>query len=166
MSHPGKHIIRNAYDAYWFLWGHPKLNCREGKLLETRADLALAKKWCKEKHGGKIITIRDCAEWAEKKTQKLYEFRLKRHAIETNLDIHYAKVNSKGRVDDDPNENVNIEVWLEFGANVHRLQDGQYMLTGEHDIRLDCGAPSFDEALVKLAHAVRRYYGDYKRGDE
>lgn len=157
-----KRKIRSAYDAYWFLYGHPKLNCREGKLLDTAVALKQAEQWCKEAHGGRIITIRDRADWAKKKTQKLYEFCLKRHAIETNLDIHYAKVNDQGRVDDDRKKNVHVEVWLEFGSNVHYLQDGQYQLIGEHDPDLDCGAPTFDEALVMLARLVQKFYGDYR----
>ena len=30
-----------------------------------------------------------------------------------------------------------------------------------HDTKLDCGAPTFDEALVKLARLVKRHYGDF-----
>ena len=30
-----------------------------------------------------------------------------------------------------------------------------------HDWKLDCGAPTFDEAIVKLANLVLKEYGDY-----
>lgn len=161
-----KHTIRNSYDAYWFLYGHPKLNCREGKLLETVQDIREARKWCKEKYGGRIIIIKDQATWAKKKVRKLYEFAWKQHAIEANLYIFYAKVNEHYRVDDDPSKNVLTEVWLEFGPIVHYLHDGQYQLAGTHDIKLDCGGPTFDAALVKLARLVKRHYGDYVREDD
>lgn len=31
-----------------------------------------------------------------------------------------------------------------------------------HDIRLDVWAPSFEEAVIKLAERVKEYYGDYE----
>ena len=39
--------------------------------------------------------------------------------------------------------------------------DTETMLQTIHDIRLDTGAPTFDEALVKLAKLVKKHYGDY-----
>lgn len=34
-------------------------------------------------------------------------------------------------------------------------------MTNMHDIRLDTFAPTFEEAVLKLAKKVRKYYGDY-----
>ena len=88
-----------------------------------------------------------------------------RHAIETNLSIFYAKVNAKGKVNDNPALNIRQECWLEFGSvewgyasEWHNDTD----LMEFHDINLDCGGRTFDEALVNLAKLVLKKYGDYR----
>jgi hypothetical protein len=100
--------------------------------------------------------------------------------IDTNLSIFYAKVNDKGRVCKDPKKNVNVECWLEFGnlewgygsydPNTEEPCDWdvETVSMNYHDPDLDCGAPTFDEALIKLAKLVLKKYGDYteEEGDE
>lgn len=57
------------------------------------------------------------------------------------LDIDVVKVNS----------NLDkIEVWLECGRFTEPIL--------EHDIRLDCGGKTFEEAIIKLAKLVKKYY--------
>lgn len=98
-----------------------------------------------------------------KKIYLIREFALRRDALDTNLDIFYSKVNEHGRVDDDATKNTNVECWLEFGPLKQQVSDGNLDMAHFHDIDLDCGAPTFDEALIKLARLVKRHYGDYRR---
>lgn len=65
------------------------------------------------------------------------------------LDIDVAMVNpDTRRIDDDKTKNTRMEVWLETGPE-----------QGLHDIMLDCGGESFEEAIIKLAELVKKYYG-------
>ena len=64
-----------------------------------------------------------------------------------HLDIDVVKVNPKTRrVDDNETKNTKIEYWIECG------------LPGEHDIKLDCGGDSFEEAVINLSRLLKRYY--------
>lgn len=69
------------------------------------------------------------------------------------LDIEVVKVNPKTQmIEDDENLNTETNVWLECG------QHSKYI--GFHDIELDCGGKTFEEAICKLATLVQRFYGD------
>jgi hypothetical protein len=71
------------------------------------------------------------------------------------LDIEVAKINSKTReVDDNDELNDEVEVWLEAGP---WIKEGL-----AHDISLDCGASTFEDAIIELAKLVKKYYGDTK----
>lgn len=140
------HKIANAYDAWWFLYYHPKFErMLRNEITPKEADRM-------EKAG--FLVSRD-------KCGKCYHYM--RHltvaAVEENLSIHYAKTkDGKG------------ECWLEFGAVEYGYLYGQPNedwddTTGEmhyHDWKLDCGGKTFDAALVQLARLVRKNYGDYK----
>ena len=66
------------------------------------------------------------------------------------LDIDVAMVNPVTReIDRDPAKNTQLEVWIETGPDV-----------GLHDWMLDCGGVSFEEAIIKLADLVEKYYGE------
>lgn len=68
----------------------------------------------------------------------------------TALDVDVAKVNPVTReIDQNPSKNTRLEVWLETGPEV-----------GLHDWMLDCGGTSFEEAIIKLAGLVEKYYGE------
>ena len=94
------------------------------------------------------------------------EWPLLRHAISCNLDIFYARVDETGTINDDDSKNVNVECWLEFGPIEYAcVMDGEpSQLLHTHDIDLDCGAPTFDEALVRLGNLALKHYGDYEQG--
>lgn len=65
------------------------------------------------------------------------------------LDIDVAMVNPVTKeIDRDPAKNTRLEVWLESGPEV-----------GFHDLMLDCGGETFEEAIIKLASLVDTYYG-------
>lgn len=150
------HKLSNAYDAWWFLYYHPKLQ----RMIRNEVKPKEADKL--EKAG--FLISRD-------RGGKCYQYM--RHmtvaAVEENLSIHYAKTDGK-RITDDDSKNVNVECWLEFGTVEYGYMAGDInadwdIWTGElnyHDWKLDCGGSTFDEALVKLARNVRRHYGDYE----
>jgi len=147
--------IKNAYDAFWFLHDHPRLNC--SSILPYREDYARGL--------FRIIKIGDIRFLEMKKDHPDI-------ALDTNLDIYWTKVDSTGHRTDNPDENKFIEVWLEFGGlgrpNIVELTCYGYKegdpirLTTYHDPDLDCGGPTFDEAFVKLAKLAQKKYGDYK----
>lgn len=69
------------------------------------------------------------------------------------LDIEIVKVNPEtGIIDDDECKNTKVEYWLETG----QFDETEQAYT--HDIRLDCGADSFEEALCELLVLVKKYY--------
>jgi hypothetical protein len=150
------HKISNAYDAWWFLYYHPKFQRMiRNPITPKRAD--------KMEAAGFLVS-RD-------RSGKCYWYM--RHmpvpAITENLSVHYAKTDGR-RVTNDSKKNVNVECWLEFGSVEYGYMAGEInadwdVNTGElnyHDWKLDCGGKTFDEALVKLARLVLRNYGDYK----
>lgn len=157
-----KRKIKNAYDAYWFLYYHPKLNAMERNEVTPEDADELEKK-------GYLIT-RD-------PSGKCYRYwrHLHRHALDVNLDVFYTKTNKPGghgRVDDDRSKNKHVECWLEFGPIYYGYAysggkepsgdwDDTTMLHHSHDIYLDTGGTTFDEGLVRLAKNVLKRYGDY-----
>ena len=72
----------------------------------------------------------------------------------TGLYIEVVKVNpDTNSIDDDKTKNTKEQVWLECGP-----YEKPYGLT--HDIYLDCGGDTFEEAIIKLAGLVKKYYTD------
>ena len=71
------------------------------------------------------------------------------------LDIEYVKVNPVTKEIDVNNVlNTQDEIWLEFG-----IWDEKENIAC-HDLDLDCGGSTFDEAIVNLANLVKKYYDD------
>lgn len=86
------------------------------------------------------------------------------------LSIDVVKVNPKTeRVEDDPRKNTATRVWLECGPWVRPRElpkeERKYHRQGmaSHDIDLDCGGTTFEEAIVKLANLVIKRYGRGRR---
>ena len=94
------------------------------------------------------------------------------HALATGLDIDYAKVSPKSlRRCKDEKLNTQVRCWLEFGP-LWMPDEEQRALMGDsapdspqasHDIRLDCGGDTFEEAFRNLCLLVLKYDGDYDR---
>jgi len=147
-----RRVIANAYDAYWFLKEHPAFRIRERDAVSPSKAKKLAAR-------GFVITTDNGGKcWREHK-------HVHRHALDCNLETFYAKVDDKRVVNDDKSKNVNVECWLEFGRleyGYHYEGQPESSLLHCHDYRLDCGAPTFDEALVKLANLVLKRHGDYE----
>ncbi len=157
------HKITNAYEAWWFIYEHPAMRLPERNEVtpEEAAKLEAEGFWITRDVGGKCYRM-----WRH----------LHRHALDENLSIHYAKTNKPGghgRVDDDDRKNKHIECWLEFGPLAYGyMYSGGSEPNGEHDtetmrhlyhdVDLDTGGTTFDEALIRLAKNVRKKYGDYE----
>jgi hypothetical protein len=151
--------IKDSWQAYWFLHDHPKLNAQFRQGVTPKEANELEKK-------GFLITRDPCGKC----------YRVLRHhfecALDSNLDIFYAKVDKHGVVNKNKKKNVRIECWLEFGPLQYGFvysgtdkpqfkEDDTTMLHHVHDPRLDTGGSTFDEGLVLLAKNVLKYYGDY-----
>lgn len=75
------------------------------------------------------------------------------------LEIEVQKVCPKTRhIESDVSRNTMTEVWLECGPFV--IHEGK--ITASHDWDLDCGAETFEEAIIILAKKVKEKYGDIK----
>ena len=71
--------------------------------------------------------------------------------------IDVVKVNPETmEISDNDDENTKIQVWLECGP--YLPEDDEYYEGAEHDIDLDCGADTYEEAIVILAKLVWAKY--------
>lgn len=69
--------------------------------------------------------------------------------------IHVTKVNPMtDEIDDDENKNTKVVVWLEC------FPDDENMNGRFHDMDLDCGGDTFEDAIVELATLVKSKYGN------
>lgn len=67
------------------------------------------------------------------------------------LDIEVVKVNPvTNSVDNNFSKNTKVQVWLECGPWNKKCR--------MHDIDLDCGGDTFEDAIIKLAYLVRDKY--------
>lgn len=72
------------------------------------------------------------------------------------IDVSVVKVNPETlAIDDDDTLNTKVQVWIEAGPY---LENG--MKT--HDPDLDCGADTFEEAIIELANLVEKHYTSNK----
>ena len=68
------------------------------------------------------------------------------------IDIEVVKVNPDTmEISDNEDENTKVQVWLESGS--YDKDDGYY-----HDLDLDCGGDTFEQAIVNLAELVYKKY--------
>jgi hypothetical protein len=75
--------------------------------------------------------------------------------FECGLWTEVVKVNpGTDEIDDDHAKNTKVQVWLEHGP-----YDKEWGST-THDINLDCGGDTFEEAIVELAKLVKQHYTD------
>lgn len=91
--------------------------------------------------------------------------------MELNLSIFYTKVNKSGVVSDKKESNKYPECWLELGTMKYGYfgepENGDKSeLVMYHDIRLDSGGRTFDDALVNMAAKVLKFYGDYPKKND
>ena len=82
------------------------------------------------------------------------------------LDVYVVKVNpDTNSIDDDDSKNTKTAVWLETGGKVPESEGLPIGCSSfYHDLDLDCGGDTFEEAIIHLAILVLKYYGkDGKR---
>ena len=86
--------------------------------------------------------------------------------FESCLSIEVVKVNPESeKREEDEEKNSVIRVWLECGPSIksskltEKEQGHPSVGRASHDYDLDCGAPSFEEALCELARLVAKKYG-------
>ena len=83
----------------------------------------------------------------------MFEDEYEEGQFELCTDIYVAKVNPENNtIEDDESLNTKTQVWLETGnydANVR-----------VHDINLDCGGDTYEEAIIELANLVYDEYGN------
>lgn len=85
----------------------------------------------------------------------LSEHKIFNYRFENDLWLDVVKVNPDTQaIDYDKTKNTKIEIWLEHG---HYDSDWGACV---HNIDLDCGGDTFEEAIVKLAELVKRHYTD------
>lgn len=83
------------------------------------------------------------------------------------LYIDVVRVNPETmEISDNDDENTKVQVWLECGP--YLPEDDEYCEGAEHDIDLDCGADTFEEAIVMLAKLVWAKYDvdDFDESEE
>jgi len=119
-----KKIIKEFFEAWWFLANHPDFQVR-GNLRSLSLTL-VNKIW-----------------------------------------VYVTKVNPiTNKVSDIDVLNTKVQVWLEWGPQVLIEDIGpKPFWSTSHDIRLDCGGNTYEEAIIELAKLVKKYYGEYKKGD-
>lgn len=150
-------VIDNAYDAYWFLHYHPASVTEHPDHPLVDTDVYEFKGIGTKKIGAHKGKKRD-SEYTRALKERATSFDWHGQLI-NGLDIHYAKVNAVTRSTQDKPADT-VEVWLETGAAMWDDWANSY-IGNVHDIALDCGAPTFDEALIILANKVMEKYGDY-----
>ena len=71
------------------------------------------------------------------------------------LYIMVVKVNpDTNEIDNDRIKNTKVQVWLEHGPYEEKYNQCT------HDIDLDCGGDTFEEAIIELARLVKENYTD------
>lgn len=87
-------------------------------------------------------------------------WKYKNNYFKRCLDIEVVKVNPENHmIDDDDTLNKKNQVWLEFGRAFLDLDSSENVMF-EHDCNLDCGADTFEEAIIRLANLVNENYYD------
>jgi len=96
-----------------------------------------------------------------------------------SLDMSVQKVcPATGRIEDEKELNTHVEIWLEAGpwgdpdeararfeGGEGFYQDSWADGVPSHDYNLDCGAPTYEEAIIKMAALVKEHYGDYEKSE-
>lgn len=89
--------------------------------------------------------------WSYLNNHELFLNELGISDFANSIDIEVVKVNPETmEISDNDDENTKVQVWLECN-----FYDGEYY---HHDLDLDCGGDTFEEAIVNLAELVYKKY--------
>ena len=79
-------------------------------------------------------------------------------ALSNSMCIDVVKTNGKGRICKDHSKNIVTEVWIEWGP----ICGSEGKLWARHDIDLDTGGRTYEEAIINLANLIMKKYGIVK----
>lgn len=139
--------MERFYEAYKYLEFHPIFNVTPGEKVDLTSGKLLS--------GGVGLDLSD---------ESLKAFPVEIHRFDLALDIDIVKVNPEtGEIDDDPTKNTKVQVWLEAGPYEDLgITDGYGEPTSvkgfSHDVELDSGGDTFEDAIIELAERVRAKY--------
>ena len=90
----------------------------------------------------------------------LHNHRIFKGGFLESLDIEVVKVDPKTkRIEDNRSGNTRTQVWRECGPPYKEKQIESFPVCWTHDIDLDCGGDTFEEAIIRLAELVLKKYG-------
>lgn len=92
---------------------------------------------------------------------------------EQAIEIIPVFVNDNNEIDDDDSKNIHFRIWLEAGQPYDMSKDSSFNFDlndtnkylPSHDLDLDCGGSTLDDAFIELAIRVKHFYGDYDQSD-
>lgn len=89
------------------------------------------------------------------------KIRTTRWMFPESLDILYVKVSPKSnQIVRDPSKNTKIRVWLELHPPFYNRWLGKWDTW--HNIKLDSGGDTFEDAIRDLIPKVLKHYGDWE----
>jgi len=97
----------------------------------------------------------------------LAQANIRDSSFNQGLDISVQKVNPLTKtIDGDESKNTETSIWLEAGPYelVEDFPGGTPFYCSAHDIALDCGGATFEEAIIALANLVEKQYPIKKWG--
>ena len=152
-----KEMQERFHDAFWFIDNHPAfLGVKRGiSSLEIKVE-----KCCINGFGElNIITVNRGEDRFEEFLNRGFQEHL--HEEYPDLDdvwVPYSKFYGY------PWSFDHIEVWIEGGAtfySTNELSETEFSWQSIHDIDLDTGGNTYEDAIISFADLVKEKYGDY-----
>lgn len=109
-----------------------------------------------------LDNLKEIADYIKEKQIEFYtaykfleEHKMFNDCFNDDLWVKVVKVNpGTNAIDDNHFKNTKIQVWLEHGK-----YEEEYGCCN-HDLDLDCGGDTFEEAIIELARLVKANYTD------
>lgn len=115
---------------------------------------------------------KDRIDWLSSHEVWSWGYTFTNHGIHNSIDIELVYVNpDTEEIDDDDEKNTETRVWIEAGPkydmslepDIGEPEGGwnDFNCWGNtHDIKLDCGGKTLEEAYLKLAALIEVFYND------
>ncbi len=85
-------------------------------------------------------------------------------SIFNDMWVYVTKVNPlTNTIEDDEALNIETRVWLEWGPMEYVTDFDKPFWCGTHDVKLDCGGGTYEEAIIEMAKLVEKYYGNFPK---